>query len=86
MTEPDDFVKASKYDDAGQRHNHAVFIQQLRTRPLLAVAVAVFFIAAGVGVLLVPNRRESPVWIVAVLAFGMAAYLLAATFRHRRDR
>lgn len=83
MVEPNEFVRASKYDVASQRHNRAVFALWLRVHPVAAVALSGMFVALGIGILLVPNPREHPVWIVAVLAFAAAAYLLTVTFRHR---
>jgi O-antigen/teichoic acid export membrane protein len=83
VVEPKDFVKASKYDASRQRHNRAVFAGWLRARPIAAVALSGVFVALGIGVLLAPNPRGRPAWIVSALALMVAAYLLAVTF-HRR--
>jgi hypothetical protein len=81
MDEPNDFVKASRYDTAGHRHNRAVFVRWLRARPIAAVSLSGLFAALGIVVLLAANPGRRPVWIVAMLAFGAAAWLLAVTFR-----
>jgi hypothetical protein len=81
MDEPNDFVKASRYDAAEQRHNRAVFVRWLRARPIAAVSLSGLFAALGIIILLATNPGRRPVWIVAMLAFATAAWLLAVTFR-----
>jgi uncharacterized RDD family membrane protein YckC len=80
MAEPNGYLKARNYDASKQRHNQAVFVGWLRARPIAGMVLSGLFVALGIGLLLVPNPRAHPVWIVTVLAFGTAGYLLAITF------
>jgi membrane protein CcdC involved in cytochrome C biogenesis len=81
MTDPPDYMKARDIDPAAQRHNRSVFVQRLRANPAKAIVLAAFFIALGVYLLLVPHGSGTRVTLLAAIAFGVAGWLVAATFR-----
>ena len=81
MNEPPDYVKARGTDLAAQRNNRFVFVQRLRANPWRAIILSAVLLALGVGLLFVPHRAGTPVGILAAIAFGVAGWLLAATFR-----
>jgi 1,4-dihydroxy-2-naphthoate octaprenyltransferase len=81
MVEPKDYVKARDTDLAAQRHNRSVFVQRLRANPGKAIVLAALMVVLGVGLLLVSHGSWTPVVLMAAAAFGIAGWLMAATFR-----
>jgi 1,4-dihydroxy-2-naphthoate octaprenyltransferase len=85
MAESDEFVKARDTDTAAQRHNWAVFVQQLRARPVRAVILSTLFVAIAAGVLVLPHRQRHLPIVLAGIAGAAAILLLVVTLRRRNS-
>ena len=79
--EDDTYRKASGFELNSQRHNHRVFLRQLRRHPWLAVLLAVLFAGLGLALLLQSAASAASVsarsWLLMVICLALAVYLLA---------
>jgi hypothetical protein len=81
MAKIKNYVRARDTNLAKQHHNRTVFVQQLRAKPWRAILLSALCIVLGIAAFYIPRRSVSPAAILALLAFGVAAWLLTVTFR-----
>ena len=81
MTDRSRYVKARDTDLGGQRYNRSVFVRGLRANPRRSIILSGLFVALGIGLLLVPYGAAAPTALLAAIAFGVAGWLISATFR-----
>lgn len=80
MDKQADYIKASDYDLASQRHNHRVFLNQLRRNPWQAFSLSFIFCVLGAAVLYADstslNSLSFKPAVLVLICFVAASYFL----------